>query len=119
MNGEDGTFKGAVFVHVWGVIYMYVIYGRVELHLPHSTSLKDKRQIIQSIVARIRKRYSVSISEVKHHDLWQRSDLGFAAVCNTFGETEAISTAIHDTLLQHENDCQVIAFKDQVVHWDD
>lgn len=98
---------------------MYVVYGRVELHLPHSTSLKDKRQTIQSIVARIRKRFAISISEVEHHDLWQRSDLGFAAVCNTFGETDAIISAIDDTLLQHEDDCQVIAFNHQVVRCDD
>lgn len=98
---------------------MYVIYGRAKLFLPYSTSLKDKRQTIQSVVARIRKRFSISICEVEHQDLWQRSDLGFAAVCNTFGQTEPIIAAISDTLLQYEDDCQVMAFDHQVVRYDD
>lgn len=98
---------------------MYVIYGRAQLFLPYSTSLKDKRQTIQSIIARIRKRYSISICEVDQHELWQRSDLGFAAVCNTFGQTDPIIAAINDTLLQHEDNCQVIAFNHQVVRHDD
>jgi uncharacterized protein YlxP (DUF503 family) len=98
---------------------MYLIYGRAQLFLPHSSSLKDKRQTIQSIVARIRKRFSISICEVEHHELWQRSDLGFAAVCNTFGEADPIIAAISDTLVQYDDACQVIAFDHQVVRYDD
>lgn len=98
---------------------MYVIYGRAQLILPYSTSLKDKRQVIQSIIARIRKRYSISICEVEHHELWQRADLGFAAVCKTFGETDPIINAISDTLMLYEDNCQIIEFNHQVVRHDD
>ena len=52
----------------------------VEMHLPSVTSLKGKRQIVQSIKAGIRNKFNVSISEVDYQDLWQRCALGVAGV---------------------------------------
>ena len=52
----------------------------VELHLPESGSLKNKRYILKSLKDRIRKHFNVSISEIDYHDLWQRSLLGIAIV---------------------------------------
>ena len=52
----------------------------VDLHLPESGSLKSKRQILKGLKDRIKKKFNVSISEIDHHDLWQRSLLGVAVV---------------------------------------
>jgi len=53
---------------------------RIELHLPGSTSLKDKRSVIRSLKDRIRERVQASVAEVDHQDLWQRAALGVAVV---------------------------------------
>lgn len=53
---------------------------RIELHLPASRSLKDKRQVVRSLKDRIRERAGASVSEVDHHELWQRAALGVAIV---------------------------------------
>ena len=55
---------------------------RVELHLPESGSLKAKRSVLSSLKARIRSKFNVSVAEVDHLDLWQRSSLGVAFVTN-------------------------------------
>jgi len=52
----------------------------VQLFLPDSSSLKDKRGVIKSLKERIHNRFNVSVSEVDHNDLWQRSTLGMAVV---------------------------------------
>ncbi len=52
----------------------------LELHIPASGSLKDKRQVIRSLVTRIRQTYNVSVSEVDHQDSWQRCTLAAACV---------------------------------------
>lgn len=52
--------------------------GLLRLHLPLSHSLKDKRQIIRSLQARIRENFGVSIAETGDHDLWQSSELTIA-----------------------------------------
>ena len=53
---------------------------RIELHVPASRSLKDKRQVVRSLKDRIRERVGASVSEVDHHELWQRAALGVAIV---------------------------------------
>ena len=52
---------------------MYVLAEEVELHLPHAHSLKDKRQVVKSIVEGGRRRFGVSAAEVGRQDSWQRA----------------------------------------------
>jgi uncharacterized protein YlxP (DUF503 family) len=53
----------------------YVGILSVELHFPESGSLKGKRKHVKSAKAQLRQRFGVSVAEVDHHDLWQRSRL--------------------------------------------
>ncbi|MBN1155301.1 DUF503 domain-containing protein [candidate division KSB1 bacterium] len=55
---------------------------QVELFIPASGSLKEKRFILKSLKSRIRNKFNVSVAEVADHDKWQRAQLGFAAVSN-------------------------------------
>jgi uncharacterized protein YlxP (DUF503 family) len=54
----------------------------VELYLPESQSLKDKRQVLLSLKDRLRDKFNVSVAEVGNQDLWQRAILGMACVAN-------------------------------------
>jgi uncharacterized protein YlxP (DUF503 family) len=50
------------------------------LHVPESQSLKDKRQVIGSLLARIRRRFNVAAAEVDDQDTWQVATLGVVCV---------------------------------------
>jgi uncharacterized protein len=50
---------------------------RLELELPFSSSLKDKRQTLRSLKDRLRRK-NVSVVEVDHQDLWQRATVELA-----------------------------------------
>jgi uncharacterized protein YlxP (DUF503 family) len=52
----------------------------IDLYLADSGSLKSKRQVLRKIKERIKGAFNVSISEIDHHDLWQRATLGVAIV---------------------------------------
>ncbi len=52
----------------------------ISLHLPDAQSLKDKRQPLRSILARVRQNHNVSIAEVAHQDDWQRAGLAVVGV---------------------------------------
>jgi len=52
----------------------------LDLHFPGARSLKDKRQALRSLEQRIRNRFNVSVAEVEHQDLWQRSRLAVVSV---------------------------------------
>ncbi len=51
----------------------------VELHVPGSRSLKDKRMVLRRIKDRLKK-FNVAVSEVEHQDLWQRAALAVVTV---------------------------------------
>ena len=61
---------------------------RIELHLPGSRSLKDKRSIVRGLKDRIRERVHAAVAEVDHQDLWQRAALGVAVV---YGESHQVT----------------------------
>jgi len=90
---------------------MYIFHGQASLFLPHSSNLKEKRKVIQSIIARIRKRFNISIAEVNEHDLWQRSTIGFSAVAYNYSEIEIMVDAVYSTLERHINDIEILSFK--------
>ena len=53
---------------------------KIDLYLPGSFSLKEKRMVLKSVKDRVRKAFNVSISELDDHDKWQRARLGIAAI---------------------------------------
>lgn len=54
----------------------------VELIIPESNSLKDKRQVIKSLLDGIRNRYNVSAAELDALDSWRRAVIGAACISN-------------------------------------
>ena len=64
---------------------MFVAVCRVELDIPGAESLKDKRQVLQSAVTRVRNRFAISIAEVEAQEQWNLAVLGLAAVSNEGG----------------------------------
>ena len=61
----------------------YVALVLVHLHFPEAGSLKAKRKELSSLKAQLRSRLCVSVSEVYHQDLWQRSTLAVACTAAT------------------------------------
>lgn len=55
----------------------------LRLHLPGSQSLKGKRGVIKSLMARMQQRYNVSVAEVDKQDLWQSAEIGVSCVTNS------------------------------------
>ena len=69
---------------------MYVLAVEIELHIPAAHSLKDKRQVVKSLVEGARRRLSVSAAETGRQDSWQRSTLGFAVVASSARQAESV-----------------------------
>jgi uncharacterized protein YlxP (DUF503 family) len=82
----------------------------IELHLPDSQSLKDKRQPLRSILARVRQKHNVSIAEVAHQDEWQRAALAVVGV-NT--ERAPMERTLDQILREVEETPGVVCAKEQ------
>ncbi|MBT9135274.1 MAG: hypothetical protein DDT34_00324 [Firmicutes bacterium] len=66
----------------------------LELHFPAAHSLKEKRSILKSLLAKIRATFNVSVAEVGHQEVWQRTRLVVAVVSGNGVEVQKTFAAI-------------------------
>ena len=55
---------------------------KLSLYIRNNHSLKEKRKVVKSVVARVRNKFNVSVAEVGSNDKWQMIELGISAVGN-------------------------------------
>ena len=92
---------------------MFVGIVRIELHLPGSASLKDKRSVVRSLKQRIRQRVQAAVAEVDHQDLWQRAALGVAVVS---GERRQVGEMLQSVrhLVEGTHGAELLDWKEQL-----
>jgi uncharacterized protein YlxP (DUF503 family) len=66
---------------------------RFDLRIPACGSLKEKRHVVKTLTNAIRAKFNVSVAEVDHHDLWQRSTLAVAVAA---GEGYHAKRVLHE-----------------------
>lgn len=66
----------------------------VQIYIGDSHSLKNKRQVLNSLKGRIRNRFNAAVAEVDDHTLWQRSVLGIAVVSSAVEHCDEMLTKI-------------------------
>lgn len=67
---------------------MVTVILTIELEIPGVGSLKEKRRIVKSLLARIKNKFNVSIAEVGDNDILRKATIGAAIVSNntSFGQ---------------------------------
>ncbi len=86
----------------------------MDLYIPGTNSLKDKRRVVRSIMDRIRCRFNVSAAEIGNQDRWRQLTLGFAWVSNEGGHaSRSLQGVIH--FLERLPEAEVIDYSVQVI----
>lgn len=83
----------------------------IKLYIPGNGSLKGKRRVIKSILARVHNRFNVSIAEVDDQDSWQRAELGVACVSNDSAHAHRLLTEIVRWIERNRLDVQVVDYR--------
>lgn len=77
----------------------------VELYISGCRSLKEKRQVVQSLTTRLRNDFNLSIAEVDHHDLHQRACLAIACVGN---QSDFVNRVLDTVLERMESEGRIM-----------
>jgi uncharacterized protein YlxP (DUF503 family) len=88
---------------------MHVSVCQIELRLPENQSLKGKRQVIKSIIARLQNRYKVSVAEVDNQNLWQLATLGIACVSNHRRHADETLSNVVKFIVQNYPDVELLS----------
>ncbi len=62
---------------------MIVGIARITLELPAAHSLKEKRSVVKSLLARLQNRFNVSAAEVEAQDTWGIAVIGITCTSTT------------------------------------
>jgi uncharacterized protein YlxP (DUF503 family) len=89
----------------------------ITLHLPGCHSLKEKRQVLQSIMARTRQKYDVAIAEVDEQDHWQIAKLGVSCVSNSSQHIDQILANVQRFIEEIRPDIIVTGTEVEIIHW--
>lgn len=87
---------------------MVIAVARIDLDLPGCRSLKDKRQILRSIIERSRARFHVAIAEVEDQDLWQHAVLGIAYVSANGGHGHEVVEKVVRSIGEANPEAEVV-----------
>jgi hypothetical protein len=82
---------------------MVVAVLSVELFMPMSGSLKEKRMVLRRLKDRLAAQ-NVAVAEVAHQDVWQRAGLGIVTVASSDRIAEQTLNAALETIERLEPD---------------
>jgi uncharacterized protein YlxP (DUF503 family) len=79
----------------------------VRLYMPASGSLKDKRQVVKSLAARLTNQFGVSVAEVGEQAAWTAAEIGVSYVSNQAGHAERVLDSVLDYIEKTRPDVEV------------
>jgi uncharacterized protein YlxP (DUF503 family) len=89
---------------------------RVSLRLPENHSLKGKRQVVKSLVARIHNKFNVSAAEVGDLDAWQIATIAVACASNDERHADEVLASVVTFIRRERLDAEILDVETEVIH---
>ncbi len=88
---------------------------RIRLRLPENQSLKGKRQVVKSVIARVRNKFNVSVAEVDSEDMWQLVTLGVTCVSNDGQHANEMLSHVVDFVVESRLDAEILDYDIEIL----
>ena len=89
--------------------------ARVVIHLPESSSLKAKRQVVSGLLRRVRSEFQVAAAEVGERDLWQLAELAIACVSADSRHVDEVLAAALSYIEAHSDGARITDVSTELV----
>ncbi len=89
---------------------MVIGFLSIEIYLPYSHSLKEKRKRLSGLKSRLTKNYNVAFSELEYQNKWQRTRIGIVTLNSQKKPVEGLFNKIIDDV-EKNVDGQIIDHK--------
>jgi hypothetical protein len=88
---------------------------RVHLRLPENSSLKGKRQVLKSLIARLHNKFNVSAAEVSDHDSWQLASIAVACASNDERYMDQVLAAVISFIESERLDAEIVDYETEMI----
>lgn len=96
---------------------MHVGVMKLTFRLAENHSLKGKRQVIKSIISRLRNQFDVSVAEVDDNDKWQSSVIGVCCISNDSTVISGVFSNILNFIEDACFDAELLDTETEIVNW--
>ena len=94
---------------------MNVGIARVSLRIPENMDLKGKRQVIKSIIGRVRSRFDVAVAEVDDNDSWQVATVGICCISNDKRHSNRVLSKAVDFIMNGRFDVEILDYSTEII----
>jgi len=94
---------------------MHIGVCQIEMRIPESHSLKDKRHVVKSIISQVRNKFEISIAEIEHQDNWQIASLGIAYVSNDARHANEVLSRVVGYLQESRIKAEILDYSIEVI----
>lgn len=95
---------------------MVVGVARIVLHIPGSRSLKDKRQVLKSVLAQVQRQFLLSAGEVDRQDQWQIGVIGLACVSTDPRHADEVIARAVAFISSRHLEAEIIDYQTEIIH---
>jgi uncharacterized protein YlxP (DUF503 family) len=87
----------------------------LELSIPSANSLKDKRSVIKSVIARIQNEFNVSVAEVDQLDLWRSAIVAVVTVSSDKDYAHGLLSRVALWVEHNRLDCELVDYEIELI----
>ena len=88
---------------------------KVKLRLPDNLSLKGKRQVVKSLIARLKNKFNISVAEVEDNDLWQLATIAICFVSNDKRFTNEVLSKAVELVVNSQGDFEMLDYEIEIL----
>ncbi len=87
----------------------------IHLNIPMAFSLKDKRQVIRSVIARLRNEFNLSVAEVGNQEIWNEAIIAAVAVSSDADYAHGLLMRVVQWVENARLDCELVDYQIEFV----
>ncbi len=96
---------------------MVICVCKIFFSIDSAFSLKEKRQVIKSILAKVKSRFNISIAEVDYNDSWKNSLIAAAYVSNDSKHADSMIAKMIN-FIESDKRAVLIDYTTEIIHFD-
>ena len=93
---------------------MFILSLKIKLYAPWVHSLKEKRMVVKSLMAKLRNKFNVSVAEAEEQDIHQIIVIGVAAVVPHNAQADSIVEEIR-YFVEENTEAEILEIEKQVI----
>jgi uncharacterized protein len=90
---------------------MHIGICKIKFRLPENETLKGKRQVVKSIIARVQNKFGVCVAEIDDNDAWQLASIGVACISNDSRHANEILSHVVDYINESRFEIEMLDYE--------